>query len=181
MGRAFESITDQMRAFCDRQHVFFVATAPNEGGHVNLSPKGYDSFRILDDNRVAYLDLTGSGAETIAHVTENGRITFMFCAFDGKPNIIRFYGTGRAVFAGDAEWDEMRSLFPDDPGAVRSVIVADVHRTSNSCGYAVPFMDFVSTRDQLVEWGETKSDEDIEAYWEQKNATSIDGLPAVVR
>lgn len=181
MGRAFDSITPPMRDFIAKQHLFFVATAPSDGGRVNLSPKGYDAFRILDDHRVAYLDLTGSGAETIAHLRDNGRITFMFCAFEGKPNIVRFYGTGRAVFAGDDEWDEMRSLFGNHPGAVRSIIVADVHRTSNSCGYAVPFMDFVSTRDQLVEWGENKSDEDIEAYWEQKNTTSIDGLPAVVR
>ncbi len=183
MGRAFESITDQMKAFCDRQHMFFVATAPNEGGHVNLSPKGYDSFRILGENQVAYLDLMGSGAETIAHVRENGRITFMFCAFEGKPNIIRFYGTGKVVLPTDSDWEEWAPLFSGavaEGAAVRSVIVADVHRTSNSCGYAVPFMDFVEERSRLIEYGENLSDDDIVEYQRQKNATSIDGLSAVV-
>ncbi len=183
MGKAFEKITDSMRTFVDRQHLFFVATAPSgDSGRVNLSPKGYESFRIIDDHRVAYLDLTGSGAETIAHVRENGRITFMFCAFEGKPNIVRFYGTGSVVRPGDDEWDELASLFAESPateGAVRSIIVADIDRTSNSCGYSVPFMDFVEERPRLMEWASTKSDDDIDAYWKEKNTTSIDGLPAI--
>ncbi len=111
MGRSFESITEPMRDFVGRQHVFFVATAPSgDEGRINLSPKGYDSLRILDDRRVAFLDLTGSGAETIAHVRQNGRITFMFCAFDGKPNIVRFYGHGQVVLRGDSGWGELRAL-----------------------------------------------------------------------
>ena len=184
MGRAFDTITDQMRAFCDGQHVFFVATAPlTAEGHVNLSPKGYDSFRILGDNRVAYLDLTGSGAETIAHVQENGRITFMFCAFEGKPNIVRFYGTGRVVRPGDADWDELAPEFagstPAEEGAVRSIIVADIDRTSNSCGFAVPFMDFVEDRSTLSDHWDGKDDQELAAYWVKKNETSIDGLPAI--
>ncbi len=183
MGTAFDKITDPMKAFADRQHLFFVATAPSgDEGRVNLSPKGYDSIRILDDHRVAYLDLTGSGAETIAHVKENGRITFMFCAFEGKPNIVRFYGTGSVVVAGDDQWDELFALFEGTAtanGAVRSIIVADIDRTSNSCGYAVPFMDFVEERSRLIEWAEDKSDADVEAYWAEKNAESIDGIPAL--
>ncbi len=183
MGRAFNSINEAMHAFIDRQHVFFVATAPRYGGHVNLSPKGYDSFRILGPNRVAYLDLTGSGTETIAHVSENGRITFMFCAFDGKPNIVRLYGTGTVVRPGDNDWDDLRALFVGSPaesdGAVRSIISAEIDRTSNSCGYSVPLMDFVDDRTRLIEWADDKSDADLAAYWREKNATSIDGLPAI--
>lgn len=178
MGRAFQQITDAMRSFVEAQHVFFVATAPSDGGRVNLSPKGYDSFRILGSNRVAYLDLTGSGAETIAHVRQNGRITFMFCAFEGGPNIVRLYGTGRVVMSGEPGWDELVALF-EPRGAVRSIIVADIDRTSTSCGFAVPYMDFVSERDTLADWGEARTDDEIAQYWATKNAVSIDGLPAL--
>ena len=179
MGRSFESITDQMAAFVPNQHLFFVATAPSgDGGHVNLSPKGLDSFRVLGPNRVAYLDLTGSGAETIAHVRENGRITFMFCAFEGKPDIVRFYGRGQVHRPGDDTFDELRSLFGDHD-AVRSVITADIARTSSSCGFAVPLMEHVGDRHTLGKYFENKSDDDVEAYWAEKNETSIDGLPAV--
>ena len=178
MGTAYDTITDAMRDFVDHQHLFFVATAPNQGGRVNLSPKGLDSFRVLGPNRVAYLDLTGSGAETIAHVRENGRITFMFCAFEGKPNIVRFYGTGRVVRPRDTEFDELVALFPPRE-AVRSVIVADIDRTSNSCGFAVPLMDYVDDRTTLSTWAGNKTDDDIAAYWTEKNSRSIDGLPAV--
>ena len=178
MGRAFDSITDQMRAFIERQHVFFVATAPDEGGHVNLSPKGYDSLRILGENRVAYLDLTGSGAETIAHVRQNGRITFMFCAFEGKPNIVRLYGAGRYVRPGDPEFDELIAGFGPYNGA-RSIVVADIDRTSTSCGYSVPFMDYVDERQRLDQHWEGKSETDLDEYWAKKNAASIDGLPAL--
>jgi Pyridoxamine 5'-phosphate oxidase len=182
MGRAFDSITDQMRTFIERQHLFFVATAPSHGGRVNLSPKGYDSFRVMDDRRVAYLDLTGSGAETIAHVRDNGRITFMFCAFDGKPNIVRLYGHGTVLRPGHDGWGEAIAIFDGSPaldGAVRSVIVADIDRTSNSCGYAVPFMEFTADRDRLIEWADDKDDEAVQTYWATKNARSIDGLPAL--
>lgn len=182
MGRSFDTITEPMLAFIEGQHVFFVATAPSHGGRVNLSPKGYDSFRVIDDRHVAYLDLTGSGAETIAHVRENGRITFMFCAFDGKPNIVRLYGHGTVLRPGDDGWDEMIGRFDGSPatgGAVRSVIVADIDRTSNSCGYAVPFMEFTADRPQLIGWADGKDDDDVREYWSTKNARSIDGLPAL--
>lgn len=179
MGRSYESITDQMSAFVERQHLFFVATAPSGAeGHVNLSPKGLDSFRVLGPNRVAYLDLTGSGAETIAHVRQNGRVTFMFCAFEGKPDIVRFYGAGQVHRPGDDGFDELRSLFGEHD-AVRSVITADIDRTSSSCGFAVPLMDHVGDRHTLGKYFENKSDDDVEAYWVEKNQTSIDGLPAV--
>jgi hypothetical protein len=179
MAQAFESITEAMASFVERQHLFFVATAPSgDAGRVNLSPKGLDSFRVLGPNRVAYLDLTGSGAETIAHVRENGRITFMFCAFEGKPDIVRFYGTGAVHRPGDTEFAELASLF-DKRAGVRSVITADIDRTSSSCGFAVPFMDFVDQRDTLTKFWKSKTDEGLEAYWAEKNARSIDGLPAV--
>jgi hypothetical protein len=183
MGRAFDEITEPMQHFIVRQHLFFVATAPlSDVGRVNVSPKGYDSFRLLDSRRVAYLDLTGSGAETIAHVGENGRITFMFCAFDGKPNIVRLYGRGRTVRPGDAEWTELLDLFAGSDvvrGAVRSIVVADIDRTSTSCGYSVPFMDFTEDRRQLLDRADDKSADDLEAYWADNNAASIDGLPAL--
>ncbi len=178
MGRAFDSITPPMREFIERQHLFFVATAPTNGGRVNVSPKGYDAFRILGDNRVCYLDITGSGAETIAHVRENGRITFMFCAFEGKPNICRLYGTATVLRPGDEGHDELRALFDDHDG-VRSVIVADIDRTSNSCGFSVPFMDFVEDRPTLANHWEGKDDDTMTDYWTKKNTVSIDGLPAV--
>jgi hypothetical protein len=178
MGRAFDTITDQMRSFIADQHVFFVGTAPQNDGNVNLSPKGYDAFRIIDANTVCYLDLTGSGAETIAHIRENGRITFMFCGFEGKPNIVRLYGTGTVVREGDTDWATLSALFPDAPGT-RSIISANIHRTSNSCGYAVPFMDFVDDRQQLNNHWEDKTPGDMTEYWAKKNATSIDGLPAL--
>lgn len=178
MGKAFDSITDQMRSFIEAQHMFFVATAPSEGGHVNLSPKGLDSFRVLDENQVAYRDLTGSGAETIAHVRDNGRITFMFCAFDGKPNITRLYGTATVVLPTEDRFNELESMF-DERRGVRSFIVATIDRTSNSCGFSVPFMDHVGPRTVLDEWVDRRTDDDIEAYWAEKNARSIDGLPAL--
>jgi hypothetical protein len=178
MGRAFDTITDQMRSFIAEQHMFFVGTAPQSDGNVNLSPKGYDAFRIIDERTVCYLDLTGSGAETIAHIRENGRITFMFCAFTGKPNIVRLYGTGSVVRKGDAEWANLSTLFPDAPGT-RSIITTDIHRTSTACGYSVPFMDFVDDRQRLNKHWEDKTPDDMTAYWAKKNGTSIDGLPAV--
>jgi len=178
MGRAFETITEPLKAFIEAQHMFFVATAPSEGGRVNLSPKGYDSFRILDPNRVAYADITGSGAETIAHLADNGRITFMFCAFEGKPDIVRLYGTGRAVLPNDAEFPALVDQVGDQVG-LRAVIVADIDRTSSSCGFAVPFMDFVEDRSRLSEYWGNKTDEDLSEYWRKKNSTSIDGLPAL--
>jgi Pyridoxamine 5'-phosphate oxidase len=174
-------ISDGIREFIEAQHMFFVATAPIAlDGHVNLSPKGLEgSFLVLGPHRVAYLDYGGSGAETIAHLRENGRITLMFAAFDGPPNIVRLFGHGRAVFAGTAEFDELHVRFPVTHNRLRAIIDVEVERVQDSCGYAVPLMSFESHRDRLTaNWAE-KDPDVAEVYWAAKNPTSIDGLPAM--
>jgi hypothetical protein len=176
MGKVVESITEDLRAFIESQHMFFVATAPDRDGRVNLSPKGLDSFRILSPTRVAYLDLTGSGNETAAHVIQNGRITFMFCAFEGKPQILRLYGNGRVVLPDSSAWADLIGKFPDLPG-IRQIIVADISRVQTSCGYSVPFMAFTADRDTGIRWAEAKGPDGLREYREQKNRQSIDGLP----
>lgn len=177
MAKVFDSITPELQAFITAQHLFFVATAPlSSAGHVNLSPKGLDSFRILSPNRVAYLDLTGSGNETSAHLVENGRITFMFCAFQGAPCILRLYGQGRVLLPANSEWTELHTLFLPIAGA-RQIIVADIDRVQTSCGLGVPLMEFEGQRSALVDWAEKKGEEGLAAYWQQKNLVSLDGLP----
>jgi hypothetical protein len=179
MGRVLDTITPEIAQFVSAQPVFFVATAPrSDDGHVNCSPKGLDTFRVLGPNHVAYLDLTGSGAETIAHVRENGRITLMFCAFDGKANIVRLYGRARAIPWDHAESEPLRSHFPSFQAA-RSVVAVDVHRVSTSCGYGVPVLRLEGDRAQLLAWAERKGDLGLRAYWRDQNATSIDELPAL--
>ena len=159
--------------------MFFVATAPSgDDGHVNLSPKGYDTLRVLGPNRVAYLDLTGSGVETIAHLRENGRITLMACAFNGNPRISRIYGQGTAHLLGSAGFDALAPEFPVLPGQ-RAIIEIAVDRVSTSCGYAVPLMDLVGDRDRLIEWAEKKGEQGLTEYWTSKNALSVDGLPGL--
>jgi Pyridoxamine 5'-phosphate oxidase len=176
MGKVYEGIDERLRAFIERQHVFFVGTAPTDPqGHLNLSPKGLDTFRVLGPNTVAYLDLTGSGIETVAHLRENGRITIMFCAFEGRPLIVRLHGRGRVVEPGDAGWDALIAGFPEYPGA-RSVIVVDVARIADSCGYAVPLYEFKGERSQLLDWAEGKGPGGLETYREGNNRASIDGL-----
>ncbi len=179
MGKVLPQITEGLRGFIERQHVFFVASAPLAGGHVNLSPKGMDSFRVLGPTTVAYLDNVGSGNETAAHVLENGRITFMFCAFEGSPLILRLYGQGRAVRPGDAGWDALTPLFPTRAG-IRQIIVAELTRVQTSCGEAVPFYSYTGERDQLVEWAAAKGPAGLEAYQRDKNVRSIDGLPTPI-
>ena len=178
MGRVLDAITDELAAFIAAQRVFFVATAPSDGGHVNLSPKGLDTFTVLDPNTVAYLDLTGSGVETIAHLRDNGRITVMFCAFDGKPNIVRLYGHGDAFPVGEPEADALLPRFGDYPGA-RSVIRVEVDRVSTSCGYGVPLLSYEGERDQLLQWAERRGPDGLVEYRREKNAASIDGLPGL--
>jgi hypothetical protein len=178
MGRVLDAITDELAAFIAAQSVFFVATAPTDGGHVNVSPKGLDTFAVLDPNTVAYLDLTGSGVETIAHLRENGRITVMFCAFDGKPNIVRLYGRGEVLPTGGPEADALLPRFGEYPGA-RSVIRVQVDRVSTSCGYGVPLLSYDGERDQLTTWADRRGPEGLVAYREEKNAVSIDGLPGL--
>lgn len=177
MAQTFERITADLQAFIGEQPLFFVASAPlNPDGHVNLSPKGLDTLRVLSPERVAYLDLTGSGNETSAHLAENGRITFMFCAFAGPPRIVRLYGTGRTILQGTPEWDELAPLFPDYPGR-RQIILADIARVQTSCGYAVPLMEYTDQRETLLKWARSKEGS-LEDYRREKNSRSIDGLPA---
>lgn len=178
MGRVLDHIDPKTADWIADQHLFFVATAPSDAGRVNLSPKGLDSFRVLTPTSVAYLDLTGSGAETIAHTRQNGRITFMFCAFEGPPRIVRVFGTATAHPAGSPGFTQLRDRFPRRRG-VRSIIVADIDRVQDSCGYAVPRMQFVENRTRIDSWVESRTDEDITQYWNEKNALSIDGLPAL--
>jgi hypothetical protein len=179
MGRTYEHLDDHLIEWINAQHLFFVGTAPSGGdGHVNLSPKGHDTFRVLDERTVAYLDLTGSGVETIAHLTENGRITFMFCAFDGPPRIVRLYGTGEVVKPSDPGFDDLVARFPALPGT-RAVIKAGIERFSSSCGYSIPYLSYDGERDTLLDWAERKQPAGIADYWVEKNAESIDGLPGL--
>ncbi|MBC2606369.1 pyridoxamine 5'-phosphate oxidase family protein [Pelagicoccus albus] len=166
-------------AWIEKQQMFFVGTAPLDAeGHVNLSPKGGDSFRVLSPLQVAYLDYTGSGAETIAHLRENGRIVIMFCAFEGPPQIFRLHGKGTAHLHGSPEFEELSKHFPENPGA-RSIVVVDVERVADSCGYAVPFYDFKGHRNGLDKWAEKKGEDGVKAYQAENNERSIDGLPSI--
>lgn len=179
MGKLYDQIDDRLKAFIEAQKMFFVATAPSgTGGHVNMSPKGYDSFRILGPTTVAYLDLGGSGIETLAHVRENGRITFMFCAFEGAANILRLYGTATAVNFDEPGFAEKLALFPEFPKA-RSIFIAEITRIQDSCGWGVPFYSFEGERDQLVRTNAHRSDEEWRERRYVSNATSIDGLPGL--
>ena len=178
MAERFASISDDLAQWWTEQPMFFVATAPRDSGHVNLSPKGLDTLRILGPTRAAYLDLTGSGVETIAHLRENGRITLMACAFDGAPRISRIYGIGTVHEVGTEEFAELAPHFPDLPGR-RSIIDVAVDRVSTSCGYAVPLMDLVGDRDRLLDWAHAKGDDGLVEYWSSKNASSIDGIPGL--
>jgi predicted pyridoxine 5'-phosphate oxidase superfamily flavin-nucleotide-binding protein len=180
MGKFNDHITDEYRSFIENQKMFFVATAPaNNEGHINLSPKGLDTFRVVSQNRVVYLDFIGSGNETSAHLLENGRVTFMFCAFDGKPNILRLYGRGYTVLPGDEQWEVLSSLFKNYPNT-RQIIVADIHRTQTSCGFGVPLYEYSGERSIMFEWAEKKGPEGLEQYKKDKNFRSIDGLPTAL-
>ncbi|MDZ8171259.1 pyridoxamine 5'-phosphate oxidase family protein [Microbacterium xanthum] len=179
MGKTFDGIDDTLAAWITDQHMFFVATAPlSAQGRVNLSPRGLDSLSILDERTVAWLDLTGSGAETIAHVRENGRITVMFCSFDARPRIVRLHGRGRIVLPGDDLFARVEAEHPGHVGA-RAVIVVDVERASDSCGWGVPQMDFVAERDIIRPWAQKKGADGLATYREANNTTSLDGLPAL--
>lgn len=178
MGKRYQEISPQLKTWIEQQNVFFVATSPLAAdGHVNCSPKGMDTFRVLSPSEVIYLDLTGSGVETIAHLRENGRIVVMFCAFAGPPKIVRLHGKGRVLIEGE-EFEIRRRLFPEFPG-VRSIIQITLTDVSDSCGYAVPRFEFVDDRDTLNRWAESKSDGELARYRNQKNASSWDGLPGL--
>ena len=174
MGDCFPGLESKHRAFIESQPVFFVATAAREG-RINLSPKGLDTLRVLDAWRIAWLNLTGSGNETAAHLQGSPRMTLMFCAFSGPPLILRVYGDARVVHRSDAAWDEWAARFPPLPGA-RQILLLDIERVQTSCGFGVPLMDYVGPRPTLVQWAEKKGGEGIRRYWAEKNAVSLDGV-----
>jgi predicted pyridoxine 5'-phosphate oxidase superfamily flavin-nucleotide-binding protein len=179
MGKTRSMIDDVARRFIEAQRVFFVASAPlDAGGHVNLSPKGLDTFRILRPTTVAYVDFNGSGVETIAHLKENGRIVLMFCAFQGPPNIFRLYGRGRVVEPHEAEFAALADSFATSEN-VRSIIVVELTRVTDSCGYGVPLFKYEGEREQLFAWARHRGPEGLKNYREEKNKQSIDGLPGV--
>ena len=184
MGKLYEGIDERLREFIAHQRMFFVGTAPSgAGGHVNISPKGMSgTFAVLGEDRVAYLDYSGSGIETVAHLRDNGRIVIMFCAFDGPPKILRLHGRGEAVPVTDPRCAGLLAAFPDppDPHGLRSVIVVDVTRVSDSCGFAVPLMTYDADRDLLIQAHSRRSDEDMVDYWKTRNGASVDGLPGLV-
>ena len=179
MGKSYDGIDAALARFIAAQHVFFVATAPlDAAGHVNLSPKGLQTFRIIDARTVAYLDLTGSGIETVSHLRENGRIVIMFCALEGAPRILRLYGRGRVIEPGDPAFRDWRTRFPDLPG-VRSIIVVSLERIADSCGWGVPHYRYEGERTQLTEWARRKTPSGLAQYRANNNARSIDGLPGI--
>lgn len=177
MGKVFEHIDDRLRKFIEGQHLFFVATAPlSADGHVNCSPKGLDALRVLGPRSVAYLDYVGSGIETVAHVRENGRITIMLCAFDGPPKIVRLQGKARVVVPDDVEFPDLLELF-EPVAAIRSIVVAELDRVADSCGYGVPSFAYQGERTQLPAWADAKGQDEVRRYVREKNRTSVDGLP----
>ena len=181
MSAVHDRLTDKLTAFIKAQRLFFVATAPlSAEGSVNLSPKGYDSLAVIDDRTVAYIDLGGSGIETLAHLRENGRITLMFCAFQGAPNILRIYGKGRAVAFHEPEFAELKALFPTFERA-RSIVVVEITRIADSCGWGVPFFEFKGERDQLRRWVDHRPFEEWAEHRYAAGAVSIDGLPGLER
>jgi len=176
MGKHFQSLSPDLQDWLAQQKVFFVATAPlTQDGHINCSPKGGDTFRVLNERQVAYLDLTGSGIETIAHLQENGRIVLMFCAFSGPPRIVRLHGKGEVLYPRDADFTHQQKSFPEHPGA-RAIIRVTVTRLSDSCGHGVPLMDFVRERDLIQKWCTTKGPQGLAEYRTAKNQTSLDGI-----
>jgi hypothetical protein len=191
VGKLYAELDDRLRKFIARQPVFFVATAPalgagGSGGHVNVSPKGYrDTFAILGPRTVAYLDLTGSGAETIAHVRQNGRITIMFCSFSHETKVVRLYGTGEVVLPGSARWEQLAPSFPRTANLAteltsqRAIIVVELERVTDSCGYSVPEMTLTGERDVLDRWASARTAGELEDYRAEKNVVSIDGLRAL--
>lgn len=180
MAKFSDTILAHHQEFIEHQKMFFVGTAPLSGnGHINLSPKGLDSFRILSPNKVAYMDITGSGNETSAHILENGRITIMFCAFDGSPNILRLYGQGYTVLPHDPEWTEISARFKLHV-AIRQIIVADIDKVQTSCGYSVPLYEYAGERDHANKWAQKKGEDGLVTYRLEKNQVSIDGLPTAL-
>ena len=179
MGKEYTEISERIQQWIERQRMFFVATAPLSGqGHVNCSPKGLDTFRVLGPREIAYVDLGGSGIETVAHLKENGRIVIMMCAFDGPPMIYRFYGEGSVLEPHEDGFDELLARFPAQP-TCRNIIRVAVNRIVDSCGFGVPYYEFKSDRPSLTNYYENRTDEEILEYRRVRNGTSLDGLPGL--
>lgn len=178
MSKFYKKITTRLQKFIEAQKMFFVATAPNSG-RINLSPKGMDSFRVINENRVLWLNVTGSGNETAAHLLENERITIMFCAFEGAPNILRLYGKGTEIKPNDKGWNDVVSLFPETPGT-RQIFDITIESAQTSCGMSIPFYEYKEERNELNDWALSEGKDKIAKYWEDKNQTSIDGLPTQI-
>jgi len=174
MGKQFSKISAEIQRFIETQKIFFVGTATNES-RVNISPKGMDSFRVINPNKIVWLNLTGSGNETAAHLLEKNRMTIMFCAFEGKPMILRLYGKAKIYHERDSKFSEFINLFPTIAGT-RQLIEMDIDLVQSSCGFAVPFMDFKEERTVLKSWAEKQGERGIKKYWANKNTKSIDGL-----
>lgn len=174
MAKQLEALTEKLTDFIESQKIFFVGTAAAEG-RINVSPKGMDSLRVLNPKKIIWLNLTGSGNETAAHILQNPRMTLMFCAFEGKPLILRIYGTAKSYHPRDTEYGELIGLFPETAGA-RQIIELDIEMVQTSCGFAVPLMEFKEERTLLEDWAKSKGTEGIETYWKEKNIKSIDGF-----
>lgn len=174
----YSEIKNREQKFIKSQKIFFVATAPKDG-RINLSPKGMDTFRVINKNRVLWLNLTGSGNETAAHLLDNNKITIMFCAFEGNPTILRLYGKGVAIHPKDNKWNDTISLFPEIPGA-RQIFDIQIESVQTSCGMAVPYFNFVDHRNQLKDHAKKTGQKEIEQYWKDRNSISIDGLPTEI-
>lgn len=178
MAKQYSALTESITQFIAAQKLYFVGTAAADG-RVNISPKGMDSFRVISEHSIAWLNLSGSGNESAAHVLLNPRMTIMFVAFDGSPNILRLYGTAKALHLNDPEWDDLAALFPAHLGA-RQIFLLDIDLVQTSCGFGVPLFDYVGEREQLARWAEKKGEQGVKDYWALKNQTSIDGFPTYI-
>ncbi len=173
MSKFYTELTERLQGFIAQQKLFFVATAPVEG-RINLSPKGMDSIRVLGSQRIAWLNVTGSGNETAAHLLEHPRITLMFCSFEGAPNILRIYGTAKAVYPTDAAWESLASHFTVLPGT-RQIFDIQIESAQTSCGMSIPYFEYQGEREALNDWAKGQGEDGIQTYWKEKNLTSIDG------
>jgi hypothetical protein len=179
MGKLFDKISSANQQFIQDQKIFFVATAPNQGGRVNVSPKGMNTFRVFNEKEVGYLDLTGSGNETAAHIAENGRLTIMFCSFTEKPMILRLSGKGRVLHPNNPEWNSYLSHFEQIAG-MRQIILLEVEMVQTSCGMSIPFYSYEGERRELEKWAQNKGETGLKEYWAEKNTESLDGLPTFI-
>jgi hypothetical protein len=179
MGQQYSELSEKLKQFIEKQKMFFVGTATSES-RVNISPKGMDTLRVLDKNRVVWLNVTGSGNETSSHIQENSRMTIMFAAFEGNPMILRLYGKAKVVHKNDLEWNELYPLFKPNPGA-RQVFDLSIDLVQTSCGMAVPLFDYVEERESLTNWASKIGSDGIKEYWLEKNQVSLDGKPTNIK